>query len=226
MRKWYGSTLIRYISIGNAEKAKRIISALKQQQAKARHLKTSLADLGSISDEDKVEPSEQEVEPSVTDNPRPKPSEDVEETNDENTATNSKEDRSDVPCLLCPDQESLASVPKYMRGRITHEQVAESVTVINETMAYKNKILKMPKAKRSTKQREKFLAWRDQETPETIRSQIFFFTAEDLFVTAKEKGVEQKTIKATLQILRYFGMLKVDGEGGFMRYTVPETLAQ
>ena len=216
--------VFQYGILGNAEKAKEIISALKQQHAKARHLKSYLADVEAVPEHNEERELEQPVK--AEEEAGKNAGQEEQEENVENVEKSNLTESQGVPHLRCPDQEALDGVPKYMRGRITRVQIAESVTVINETIAYKNKIMKMPKGKRSTKQREKVSKWRDQETPETLRCETFFFTAEDLFVTAKEKEVEQKTIKATLQILRYFGMLKVDGEGGFMRYTVPNSNSQ
>lgn len=122
--------------------------------------------------------------------------------------------------LVAPNEDDLESVPRYMRSRLTHAQLVETVNVFNESLQSKYKIMNMPRSQQGTRARQKFEEWRKQETFETQQEGLSFVTKEDVHDLAKKNNLDFNTVKISLQVLRYCGGLRLHGEGGVNRFIV------
>uniref|UniRef100_A0A7S3PF98 Spindle and kinetochore-associated protein 1 n=1 Tax=Aplanochytrium stocchinoi TaxID=215587 RepID=A0A7S3PF98_9STRA len=221
---------------GVVDEALNMISLLKEQHRRAQHIRLQL-----VSVELPLEKTEEQLnkDGDIPDLPN---KENLDSTNnleeigvergaagkcdsgdtgdDVNNGSTSESNSSELKLLKAPDQESLEGVPRYMRSRLTHQQLLEVVNTINDALTNKYKIMRMPRSKQGTTARQQFEKWRKQETVETQEEGLVFVSNEDILDTGKDNGVDFNILKTSLQVLRYCGGLRLHGEGGIHRFIV------
>lgn len=113
-------------------------------------------------------------------------------------------------------QDEFTSVPKYMKGRISYEQLNSMVEVINETIRKKYLLMTKPKNQIGEKKMKTYMKYKEQETKDT--KGYYFFTTEDLikFCSIKNDG----SVRNRLTMLRHCNRLKEIRGGGLTRYAL------
>ncbi|WKY09276.1 hypothetical protein Q1695_001995 [Nippostrongylus brasiliensis] len=117
--------------------------------------------------------------------------------------------------LVQPDE--FETIPKYMRGRMTNEELNEVAAKFDEFLSMKRRLLNAPFKKLSMKDKEQVSKWKELEPP-TIAGQLF---CEDVDV---KQGMRERTknlFRAAVPCLRHVKRIKevrVKGKAYFMPY--------
>ncbi|XP_060764200.1 spindle and kinetochore-associated protein 1 [Neoarius graeffei] len=106
------------------------------------------------------------------------------------------------------------SIPQYMKGRVTYEQLNSAVKSINTAVIAKYKILHQPVKNLNNTARKLHQCFKDQETKDTKGQ--FFVVEEDLRELAQLKV--DKRFVGMLNMLRHCQRLKELRGGGLTRY--------
>ncbi|KAI9020453.1 hypothetical protein DFJ74DRAFT_673161 [Hyaloraphidium curvatum] len=115
-------------------------------------------------------------------------------------------------------EAEFALLPKYIIGRMTREKLNQSIDELNALVADKYTLLKLPAKSLSKAQRDRAVAYRDQERPET-RDRCFV-TEGEVRDTSKGRTRNDPAGKTVLAILRTTGRLKEVRGGGHNRLVI------
>lgn len=107
-------------------------------------------------------------------------------------------------------------VPKYMKGRMTYDNINASVEGFNAAMETKYRLLKRPRSGLNDRDRKQYQKYKEQETKDT--KGVFFVTEDDLRKHGSLKM--DSSARAALTILRHCGRMKEIRGGGTTRYAV------
>lgn len=127
-----------------------------------------------------------------------------------------KPSRSQIKEMEFITVQEFSSIPQYMKGRVTYDQLNAAVKSINATVTGKYKILQQPIKSLSNAARKLHQRFKDQETKDTKGQ--FFVVEEDLRDLAQLKV--DKRFVGMLNMLRHCQRLKELRGGGLTRYTL------
>lgn len=125
--------------------------------------------------------------------------------------------RHDPPLLRHVSDDEVAAVPSYLRGRLTGRRLRGAIDEINERMAAKYAIAGRPGSRVKEADKERWRAWRNEETAQTKGR--FFFADTDL-AGAKHMRMDA-TGKNILNVLQHLGRLE-PVRGASRRFIVAE----
>lgn len=108
------------------------------------------------------------------------------------------------------------SIPKYMKGRISYQQLNSLVEVINETIHKKYQLTTKAKNRLTGKQLKIYTKFKEQETKDT--KGLYFFVSEDLTKLCSVKN--DGSLRSRLTMLRHCGRLREVRGGGLTRYVL------
>ncbi|MCJ8742761.1 hypothetical protein PDJAM_G00086040 [Pangasius djambal] len=136
-----------------------------------------------------------------------------------NSATQEQEQPRKPPRSQIKEMEFITvqefdSIPQYMKGRVTYDQLNSAVKSINTAVTGKYKILQQPVKSLSNAARKLHQRFKDQETKDTKGQ--FFVVEEDLRELAQLKV--DKRFVGMLNMLRHCQRLKELRGGGLTRY--------
>ncbi|XP_071845368.1 SKA complex subunit 1-like [Apostichopus japonicus] len=111
-------------------------------------------------------------------------------------------------------RDEYTSIPKYMKGRISYEELNSMVEVINETIRKKYQLMSKPKNRLTDKKRKNYIKYKEQETKETKGA--YFFVPEDLTKLCSLRN--DGSVRSRLTMLRHCGRLREVRGGGLTRH--------
>ncbi|XP_071080281.1 SKA complex subunit 1-like [Haliotis cracherodii] len=125
--------------------------------------------------------------------------------------------------VYCPPIEYLTvdefdTVPKYMKGRLTYNQLNGVIDDLNKTFLAKYKILKMKRSKLSDVNRKRYESFKLQESKDS--KDTYFVVEGDMKEFAKMKM--DATSRAMLTVLRHCGRMREIRGGGITRFAMVE----
>ncbi|NXT04165.1 SKA1 protein, partial [Prunella fulvescens] len=112
--------------------------------------------------------------------------------------------------------EEFKSVPAYMKGRITYEQINAAVQEINKAVVGKYKILYKPVKTMSAPVRNLYHRFMEEETKDT--KGVFFIVEDDIKEFTQLKL--DKRFHSILSILRHCQRVKEIRSSGLVRYAI------
>ncbi|XP_053405205.1 spindle and kinetochore-associated protein 1-like [Mercenaria mercenaria] len=110
--------------------------------------------------------------------------------------------------------DEFEQIPKYLKGRMTYDQVNKFIEGMNKSYRAKYKLLKQKKATLNDANRKRYEAYKMQETKET--KGCYFVVDEDLKDTGGLKV--DNVARSTLTILRHCGRCREIRGGRLTRY--------
>ncbi|XP_062870446.1 spindle and kinetochore-associated protein 1 [Trichomycterus rosablanca] len=122
--------------------------------------------------------------------------------------------RSQIKELEFITVQEFDSIPQYMKGRVTYDQLNAAVKNVNTAVTAKYKILQQPVKSLNNASRKLHQRFKDQETKHTKGQ--FFVVEEDLCELAQLKV--DKRFVGMLNMLRHCQRLKELRGGGLTRY--------
>ncbi|XP_067667220.1 spindle and kinetochore-associated protein 1-like [Haliotis asinina] len=125
--------------------------------------------------------------------------------------------------VYCPPIEYLTvdefdTVPKYMKGRLTYNQLNSVIDDLNKTFQAKYKILKMKRTKLSDVNRKRYETFKLQESKDC--KDTFFVVEGDMKEFAKMKM--DAISRSMLTVLRHCGRIREIRGGGITRFAIVE----
>lgn len=138
---------------------------------------------------------------------------DVKPTQQENLRKTSKHHVREMPFITMPEFET---IPQYMKGRVSYEQLNASVQSINAAVAGKYKILHQSAKTLNNTTRKLHQRFKDEETKDT-KGQYFVVEAD--FKEFTQMKVD-KRFQGILNMLRHCQRLRELRGGGLTRYMV------
>jgi len=130
----------------------------------------------------------------------------------------SADNGSEFPKLAYLTVEEFEEIPKYIKGRISYDQVNNAVDEIHKVVAAKYKILRLPRSAMGEPVMKKYKAFKEAETPETEGE--YFFIDEDLKTYSQLKM--DSTGRAILTMLRHCGRLREVRGKKLLRYVLKQ----
>eukprot|EP00057_Strongylocentrotus_purpuratus_P015756 XP_011670230.1 PREDICTED: spindle and kinetochore-associated protein 1 [Strongylocentrotus purpuratus] len=106
--------------------------------------------------------------------------------------------------------------PKYMKGRMTYDNINGAVEGFNTAMEVKYRLMKRPRSALNDRDRKQYQKYKEQENKNTKGT--FFVTEDDLRRHGSLKM--DSTARAALTILRHCGRMREIRGGGLIRYVV------
>ncbi|XP_064609676.1 spindle and kinetochore-associated protein 1-like isoform X2 [Liolophura sinensis] len=116
--------------------------------------------------------------------------------------------------LLTVDE--FQSVPKYMRGRITYDQMNNAVEELNKALSAKYKLLGQKRTKLNDANRKKWEVYKSQDIKESTG---YFFIVDADVKTYSNLKID-RAFSSLMTILRHCGRIKEIRGGGITRYAV------
>ncbi|KAM7425972.1 Spindle and kinetochore-associated protein 1 [Porites harrisoni] len=120
------------------------------------------------------------------------------------------------PKLAYLTVEEFEEIPKYIKGRISYDQVNNAIDEIHKVIIAKYKILRLPRSAMGEPVMKKYKAFKEAETPETEGE--YFFVDDDLKTYSQLKM--DSTGKAILIMLRHCGRLREVRSKKLLRYVL------
>lgn len=125
---------------------------------------------------------------------------------------------SEIPKLAYLTVEEFEEIPKYIKGRISYEQVNNAIDEIHKAITAKYKIMRLPRSAMGEPVMKKYKAFKEAETPETEGE--FFFIDDDLKTYTQLKM--DSTGRAILTMLRHCGRLGEVRGKKLLRYVLKQ----
>lgn len=125
---------------------------------------------------------------------------------------------SEFPKLAYLTVEEFEEVPKYIKGRISYEQVNNAIDEIRKAITAKYKIMRLPRSAMGEPVMKKYKAFKEAETPETEGE--YFFIDDDLKTYSQLKM--DATGRAILTMLRHCGRLGEVRGKKLLRYVLKQ----
>ncbi|XP_026862302.2 spindle and kinetochore-associated protein 1 [Electrophorus electricus] len=127
-----------------------------------------------------------------------------------------KPPRSHIKEMEFITMQEFDTIPQYMKGRVTYDQLNAAVRSINTAVMAKYRILQQPAKSLSNTARKLHQRFKEQETKDT--KGLFFVVEEDLRELAQLKL--DKRFVGMLNMLRHCQRLKELRGGGLTRYVL------
>jgi len=118
-----------------------------------------------------------------------------------------------IPYITVADFEA---VPKYMKGRLTYEQINSSIDEMNKVFAAKYKLMTIPSKAQMDSVKKKIKAYKGQENKET--KGVYFVVEEDIKNHSKLK--RDRMGQSVITILRHCMRIKEIRGGGLTRLAI------
>lgn len=125
---------------------------------------------------------------------------------------------SEFPKLAYLTVEEFEEIPKYIKGRISYDQVNNAVDEIHKVITAKYKIMRLPRSAMGEPVMKKYKAFKEAETPETEGE--YFFIDDDLKAYSQLKM--DSTGRAILTMLRHCGRLREVRSKKLLRYVLKQ----
>ncbi|XP_041464320.1 spindle and kinetochore-associated protein 1-like isoform X1 [Lytechinus variegatus] len=160
-------------------------------------------------------------QPSSQENHLPLQSKPVSENTDQNTRQGSMTSKRPAKPPPAPLMDYITvpefkDVPKYMKGRMTYDNINGAVDGFNAAMETKYRLMKRPRSGLNDRDRKQYQKYKEQENKDTKGT--FFVTEDDLRRHGSLKM--DSSARAALTILRHCGRMREIRGGGLTRYTV------
>lgn len=122
-----------------------------------------------------------------------------------------------VPKIQYLTLDEFSEVPKYIKNRLSYDQVNMTVDELHKVMVAKYKLLATPRSSLGEPAMKKYKAFKSQENDETAGH--YFIVDED--IRSFGGGLKlDSACRSVLTILRHCGRLKESRGGGIARYIV------
>ncbi|KAL9986684.1 hypothetical protein ACROYT_G000859 [Oculina patagonica] len=122
----------------------------------------------------------------------------------------------EFPKLAYLTVEEFEEIPKYIKGRVSYDQVNNSIDEIHKVITAKYKILRLPRSAMGEPVMKKYKAFKEAETPDTEGE--YFFIDDDLKTYSQLKM--DSSGRAILTMLRHCGRLREVRGKKLLRYVL------
>lgn len=131
-------------------------------------------------------------------------------------AENSQKSKCVIKEMEVITMQEFNSIPQYMKGRVSYDQINAAVQSINAAVTFKYKIVHQPGKSLNTQSRRLHQRFKDQETKGTKGQ--FFIVEEDIREFTQMKV--DKRFQGILNMLRHCQRLRELRGGGITRYVL------